>query len=215
MVHLYWTSDKNAQQTTKSETRMAGGGGISGANLGFAYVREREPKKPYEGDLWIGPGDSSTLELPTSKIFVTISSPAASDVFNGEGTHTHLFKGRMFTAQNCKGYTIREKKFKNIEDSAKGQFVCVCMYVCVFVVCQCMLASEHPRQHTLQRTLKSPRSHTPTRTCARAHWLDLRGAAEKAVLERFDQLQLEPKLQQRRCFRLDQILDDQILDGGL
>jgi hypothetical protein len=76
-----------------------------------------------------------------------------------------------------------------------------------------MLASELPRQHTLKRTLKSPRSHTPTRTCARAHWLDLRGAAEKTVLERLDQLQLE--LQQRRCFRLDQILDDQILDGGL
>jgi hypothetical protein len=137
MVYLSWKSDKNAQKTTKSGMRVDLGAGISDANVGFGYAREREPKQPEKGVVMIGPGDSSTLELPTSQIFVTISSE--SEVF--EGSPPCIFVDRTFSAKNCKGYTIREKKFKNhsIEDAANGQFVCVsvcvCVHVCVRICC--------------------------------------------------------------------------------
>ncbi len=103
VVYLFWASDKNSQQTHKSSVNM--NAGVDGA--GFGYARERERKDVHTGELMINPGDSCTIEMPTSKIFVTISSEA--------GSYTTMppciFIDRMFSAQNCKLYTIREHKF--------------------------------------------------------------------------------------------------------
>jgi hypothetical protein len=101
VVYLFWASDKNSQQTRKSNVNA----GADGA--GFGYKRELERKDVHTGELMICPGQTSTIEMPTSAIFVTISSES--------GSYTEMppciFINRMFTAHNCKGYTIREAKF--------------------------------------------------------------------------------------------------------
>jgi hypothetical protein len=106
VVYLFWTSDKNAQQTNKSHVNM--NAGADGA--GFGYGRERERKDVHTGELSICPGDTSTLEMPTSTIFVTISSES--------GSYTKMppciFIDRPFSVQNCTGYIIREHKFASL-----------------------------------------------------------------------------------------------------
>ena len=101
VVYLFWASDKNSQQTRKSNVNA----GADGA--GFGYKRELERKDVHTGEVMICPGQTSTIEMPTSAIFVTISSES--------GSYTEMppciFINRMFTAHNCKGYTIREAKF--------------------------------------------------------------------------------------------------------
>jgi hypothetical protein len=108
MLYLSWTSDQNAQQTTKSRVDMNVGVGIIGdVNAGVGYARERERKLVYKGEISLGPGQSSSVEFPTSKIFVTISTE--SGIYTG--MPPCIFINRKFSAQNCAGYTIREEKF--------------------------------------------------------------------------------------------------------
>ena len=108
MLYLSWTSDQNAQQTTKSRVDMNVGVGIIGdVNAGVGYARERERKLVYTGEIAICPGQSSSIEFPTSKIFVTISTE--SGIYTG--MPPCIFINRKFSAQNCAGYTIREEKF--------------------------------------------------------------------------------------------------------
>jgi hypothetical protein len=103
-VYLFWTSDKNSQQTNKF--RVDVNAGVDGA--GGGYECERVRKLQHEGELSIRPGKTLDLAIPTGKIFVTISSES--------GTYTGMppciFTNRMFSAKDCAGYTIQEDEFE-------------------------------------------------------------------------------------------------------